>query len=239
MFRIDDPDPWAMHEDWGGPLAFAVWVLEVDGLRVPPFDAHPDGDRRLRLAGLTAEGWRHWVGELAARYGAGQAAMRTAAMPSAEHRARLQAATGDQEAMKREAQRWFAETRSSRRHAFAQVRHAGDAASAWSGPAAVATELATLHREFSRTRRRREDLPPWVTGPRDEAHIDEEHRLYTDLRNATPRPSQLDIHGVFYAAPALLPIPPQSLLIGIPRDAGWAAFAQLVRDGFRALAEPA
>lgn len=39
----------------------AVWVLVQDGLRVPPFDVHPDGDHSLRDAGLQAEDWRTWV----------------------------------------------------------------------------------------------------------------------------------------------------------------------------------
>ena len=38
-----------------------VWVMRVDGLHVGPFTHHPDGDRSLRDAGLTAEGWVQWV----------------------------------------------------------------------------------------------------------------------------------------------------------------------------------
>jgi hypothetical protein len=35
--------------------------MRVDGLHVGPFTHHPDGDRSLRDAGLTAEGWVQWV----------------------------------------------------------------------------------------------------------------------------------------------------------------------------------
>lgn len=28
-------------------MNFCVWVLEVNGLHVPPFTVHPDGDRSL------------------------------------------------------------------------------------------------------------------------------------------------------------------------------------------------
>src|SRR5437764_494196 len=50
---------------------FCVWVLRRDGLLVPPFDRHQDGDGALRAAGLTAEDWSAWfaavVGEVAGR----------------------------------------------------------------------------------------------------------------------------------------------------------------------------
>lgn len=55
------------HDDWsfaGGfrepSLDFCLWVLQVDGLRVPPFDQHPDGDGSLRAIGLTASDWQVW-----------------------------------------------------------------------------------------------------------------------------------------------------------------------------------
>lgn len=40
---------------------FCVWVLEVDGLKVAPFDQHADGDCSLRTAGLTAQDWQAWL----------------------------------------------------------------------------------------------------------------------------------------------------------------------------------
>lgn len=42
-------------------LHFAVWVLLEDGLQVPPFTAHPDGNQTLRAAGLQEATWRAWV----------------------------------------------------------------------------------------------------------------------------------------------------------------------------------
>ncbi|MEM8544663.1 MAG: hypothetical protein AAGF66_11825 [Cyanobacteria bacterium P01_H01_bin.119] len=40
---------------------FCVWVLESDGLKVAPFDQHPDGDGSLRAVGLTAHDWQSWL----------------------------------------------------------------------------------------------------------------------------------------------------------------------------------
>jgi hypothetical protein len=42
-------------------LDFCFWVLERDGLQVPPFDRHPDGDGSLRAAGLDAALWWVWI----------------------------------------------------------------------------------------------------------------------------------------------------------------------------------
>ena len=41
-------------------LEFCLWVLEVDGLTVGPFDQHGDGNGELRALGMTPELWRNW-----------------------------------------------------------------------------------------------------------------------------------------------------------------------------------
>jgi hypothetical protein len=61
MFRSGSTDRWSWSEDAFEPLAFCVQALVLDGLTVPPFDRHPDGDGVLRLAGLDAQAWREWV----------------------------------------------------------------------------------------------------------------------------------------------------------------------------------
>ncbi len=55
--RLENGDPWHFRADVGHQANFAVWLLMRDGLRVPPFDRHPDGDRTLRSAGLNAVRW--------------------------------------------------------------------------------------------------------------------------------------------------------------------------------------
>jgi hypothetical protein len=45
-------------------LDFCFWVLERDGLRIPPFDRHADGDGSLRAAGMTPDTWRTWLGRV-------------------------------------------------------------------------------------------------------------------------------------------------------------------------------
>src|SRR5215831_7984107 len=63
-----DPIPWDDWPDrlWGfgmttsGDVNFCVGALLRDGLRVAPFERHPEGDGRLRAAGMTWDHWRRW-----------------------------------------------------------------------------------------------------------------------------------------------------------------------------------
>ena len=61
MFVAGSSDHWYWGEDAFPPIAFCVRVLVLDGLGVPPFDQHADGDGRLRRFGLDAASWREWV----------------------------------------------------------------------------------------------------------------------------------------------------------------------------------
>ncbi len=61
MFPAGSSDRWFWSEDALPPLAFCVHALVHDGLQVPPFDRHPDGDGALRGRGMDAQTWRTWV----------------------------------------------------------------------------------------------------------------------------------------------------------------------------------
>jgi hypothetical protein len=60
MFLLHARDSWSYRQGGDPAVDFCLWVLEVDGLRVPPFDQHPDGDGSLRALGLTADDWQTW-----------------------------------------------------------------------------------------------------------------------------------------------------------------------------------
>lgn len=53
-------DSWTLTTGDDPDISFCVWVLLRDGLRADPFNAHDDGDGRLRAVGLTADSWRGW-----------------------------------------------------------------------------------------------------------------------------------------------------------------------------------
>lgn len=50
-----------VYRSWDGDVDFCVWVLEVDGLQVPPFTHHADGNGQLRAQGLTRSDWQQWI----------------------------------------------------------------------------------------------------------------------------------------------------------------------------------
>jgi hypothetical protein len=53
-------DRWGWSWTGSQSVEFCVWVLIQDGLHVGPFDVHPNGNERLRQAGLDAAGWTRW-----------------------------------------------------------------------------------------------------------------------------------------------------------------------------------
>lgn len=61
MIRGGSMDRWFWSEDVDVAVDFCVRALRHDGLRVPPFDRHPDGDGSLRTVGLDPRGWRRWL----------------------------------------------------------------------------------------------------------------------------------------------------------------------------------
>lgn len=67
MFNLEiEENPWILIQDSNIMLDFCVWVLKSDGLHVPPFDRHPEGNGTLRAKGLDAEVWRSWLAKVAA-----------------------------------------------------------------------------------------------------------------------------------------------------------------------------
>ncbi len=58
---LGSSDQWHWSSDAFPPVAFCVRALVLDGLMVPPFDRHPDGDGGLREFGLDAETWSAWL----------------------------------------------------------------------------------------------------------------------------------------------------------------------------------
>lgn len=58
-FPNEKPHGWELaHES--RDIDFCIWVLEQDGLQVPPFTQHTGGEGMLSSLGLDAESWRTW-----------------------------------------------------------------------------------------------------------------------------------------------------------------------------------
>lgn len=54
---------WTAHASL--TLDFCVWALQGDGLKVPPFVVHGEGDQQLRRRGMDARQWTRWLGRVA------------------------------------------------------------------------------------------------------------------------------------------------------------------------------
>jgi hypothetical protein len=64
MFLLGDENPWICFIETDRNVDFCIWVLEVDGLHVPPFEHHSGGNGILRAAGLNEESWQEWIREM-------------------------------------------------------------------------------------------------------------------------------------------------------------------------------
>ena len=60
MRLLHSRNAWHYRQGSDPVVDFCIWVLQVDGLHVPPFDQHPDGDGSLRALGLTEDAWQTW-----------------------------------------------------------------------------------------------------------------------------------------------------------------------------------
>lgn len=60
MHLLHSRNSWHYRQGSDPTVNFCLWVLQVDGLYVPPFDEHPDGDGSLRALGLTTDDWQTW-----------------------------------------------------------------------------------------------------------------------------------------------------------------------------------
>lgn len=61
LINLGNGKPWSLFCSFNIMVDFCVWVLEIDGLQVPPFSRHSDGNGMLRARGMDSESWRAWI----------------------------------------------------------------------------------------------------------------------------------------------------------------------------------
>lgn len=66
LFTFDPELPWRIDYCFNDFIDFCIWILEIDGLCVTPFDQHPEGNRILQNRGLDAYTWRQWLATVVA-----------------------------------------------------------------------------------------------------------------------------------------------------------------------------
>lgn len=188
MHLLHSRNSWSYRIDFDIMVDFCIWILQVDGLHIPPFDQHPDGDGSLRAAGLTGEDWQAWL---------------------------LQA-LHQQDEFKQSLQQHVPggdplhplKDLSSRR--LPEPRYPP---SAWSGRDAVRERLVELWEQYgpvSNQRKRQE--PAFARALRKEEHQSGK-RLYDELRPYHTRIPPLSIYLVAYEQPLDYLVPPAALLM--------------------------
>lgn len=61
MFDFSREPSWVVHSSFDPVVDFCVWMLEVDGLLVSPFDQHLEGNAAFRARGMDANSWLLWM----------------------------------------------------------------------------------------------------------------------------------------------------------------------------------
>lgn len=218
VFSPGDPDPWTWEEWDSGPVAFAVWTLLDDGLRVEPFTEHADGNGVLRAAGLRGDTWRAWLLELVARHVHAQQSLIESFR---EHRSRALPNLADPRVQA-----------AFRRHAAAN-----DSLAAWPGDARTRVTLANCLDRW------RAITAPPITGDLDASYelqrFERRQRLYAEFRAMRPRPPALYLHVATYPVVAMLVFPTASLVFGRPPNLSENAEEDLLRAGVRQLSTSA
>jgi hypothetical protein len=196
-------------EDVSLPLDFAVRILERDGLRVLPFDVHPDGDGSLRALGLEATTWTAWVNAIVE----GERALASTAnaleipLRASEAMDRLTDQIRDRETP------WKAITGSD------QLRMRLGAL--WGD---YREEGARWQHTYALTRRHVHMAP-------------ENQRLLSRALERLPGAPQLSVFVVRYSSPVVMILPPDVCIVGRSYpDRGGRTFSGQIQNGARALA---
>lgn len=195
---------WFWRESADPSIDFCVWALVGDGLRVPPFDGHPEGTGALRGAGLDAQAWRAW----------------------------LHAVVGAQEALSRRmgAIADLTALTEPQRRGLAAAFEAAQAPAVWSGPQAVRAELDRLWTTYQpigeawKRDAERDLRPSRLSGGK-------QRDRWRRLDAARGELASLSVYVVRYPFPALELVPPGACVValGPEPDAGDVYTETLIR----------
>lgn len=219
MFRIGTENPWFCSYGFDMLADFCLWVLEVDGLHVPPFEHHSGRSGALQTLGLNADNWSTWMRKVIGTHDLQQ------------HKARRQSAQLTNRIWKEmQAKGGLPGTPGSEEHTQAlhnfnrQVAAAKQAqshvffprpvepAELWSGEVAISQQLAEMWKEYGPVSNMRRT---WEGKLQAERSHDPSHNLWNDLKPYHERLEDLIIHFVEYSQPIAYPIAPLSVVMTI------------------------
>jgi hypothetical protein len=168
---------------------FCIWVLEVDGLRVPPFDSHAVGDASLRSVGFDEGEWQSWL-------------IRVINLQDEQRQRLQQTAKEDSQHTSKDPSKWL-------------IAEAHNPAAAWQGNAAIGSRLATLWDQYGPLSNERGSWEHKLTRQLHKAEAGAKKRLYDELLPYSARIPTLTIHFVNYPQPLDFLVPPVSVIMTI------------------------
>lgn len=226
MYRLGSEEkPWFCDYSFNMSVDFCIWILELDGLRVPPFDHHPPGNGILQAAGLDADGWRLWLREVVNLQHQQVQAYRQPFMKLAnEWWQSVQEKGGLPQDVQSETFRQHAEAFKERVTAFQQTRPdvfspttlAYNPPAVWAGNPAVGTRLAELWEQYKPISNKRREWERDLGRRWSQARGDgTSKQVWDDLEPYRTRLDSLFIHFVAYPQPVDYLVPPVSALLAV------------------------
>ena len=214
-------DHWAWSWTTSRPVEFCVWVLLGDGLQVKPFDVHPDGNQRLRQAGMDAAGWVRWFQTVVNRE------------VEREEFVRL---TG-----KLPGEGLFYEsdppTLAEQLQMKAAIR-ANTPPVLWKGARHAGELLDGLWEEYNIRPLLRRNRAPRPPRDREEpGTFEQSHELYGSLRQLGSGLSSLYCYAVAYPALVVRPVAPKALVLTSPKQWTWERYREALVAGVERLVD--
>lgn len=197
MFSKKFNNQWIYSQGFNMMVDFCIWVLLKDGLRVPSFDAHPDGDGSLRAAGLDEEGWRAWFVEV------------------------VNAQQRQSEIFKERSRELRDPRRGLAEFLLPQAHHPP---LAWSGNQAVKERLSALWEEYGPLSNERKAIERGIERAWNQLESTRPKRLWDELVVYQAHLPTLTIHLVNYLQGVDYLIPPISYILASPGGLAGEAF---------------
>ena len=211
MHFLYSRDSWSYQARSEPTLDFCLWVLQVDGLHVPPFDQHPDGDGSLRCLGLTVPDWQSWFSRVINPL---QKERDVEQLRQQELAAYLKASgISDLEQLR---QRYQAEQLKISTEPLLppppewHFYHAS-----WGGSSVIRNRLIELQKEYQQVSSQLDMLCRNLSGAQDREERSSGIRLYDELKSYAPFLPSFTIYFARYEYPLDYIVPPATLLMTV------------------------
>lgn len=211
MRLLHSRNSWYYREGSDPTVDFCLWVLQVDGLQVPPFDQHPGGDGSLRALGLTADDWQTWFLRVLDPTQREHDVEQLRQLHLAEY---LKIANiPDMEQLKRRHQAEALKISTDPPLPPAPLFHLYQAS--WRGSSAVKNKLLELEARYQQTERQRDERSKEMERTLLRQEQKAATRLYDELRPYHHRIPPLNICLAAYPAPLDYLVAPATLLMTV------------------------